>query len=348
MDSIAVFVLTQRGLGLGKDLSSMLGADLYHPAGLGRDGTPFEDIREAVGEAFQRYRGLIFIMAAGIVVRLISPLLKGKDVDPAVVVMDEGGRYAISLLSGHLGGANRLAERIGRLTGAQPVVTTATDVHGLPSIEAIASSIECRIEGVERIKSVNSAILRGERILCAGDDEARLERLGKILGEMGVVVPLGRAPQRGVSVVVTERVCPDLPKDCLLLRPMSVVVGVGCERGVGLEEIERAYQRVLRRWGISPLSVVRVATIDVKRDEEGLLAFSRRHGLGVEFFSREELSDLPLPSGTSHAVLKAIGIGGVCEPAAMRSAGVREVLFRKEKVGRVTFAAARIPFRGRG
>lgn len=344
---IAVFALTERGLGLGKRLSTMLEADLLHPEGLGGDGIPFTNLREVVKEAFGRYRGLVFIMAAGIVVRLIAPLLRGKDVDPAVVVVDEKGRFAISLLSGHLGGANLLAERIGRLTGACPVVTTATDIHGLPSIEAIASAIECRIEGVEKIKVINSAILRGERITYTGDDEARLARLGEILGERGRMALPGEGLE-GVSIIVTERVLPDPPDGCILLRPESVVIGIGCERGITFEEVERAYQEVLRRWGISPLSVVKVATIDIKRDEAGLLAFSKRHGLEMEFFSREELSALPLPSGTSQAVLKRVGVGGVCEPAAMRSAGVREVLFRKERIGRITMAAARIPFRGRG
>lgn len=351
---IAIFALTERGKALGERIRAHLDAELYLPQAIAGKGTvPFKDLRETVSTTFRRYKGLVFIMATGIVVRIVAPLLKGKERDPAVVVMDEDGRFAISLLSGHLGGANLLANRIGELTGAQPVITTATDVNGLPSIEAIASAIGCRIEEVGRIKLVNSAILRGKRIAFIGEDGVRLGVIREILKCFGLerrwgVFGLDERPKGWLPVIITERMIPDLPVEAFILRPRSIAIGVGCDRGVGWEEVERAYRMVLKRWGISPLSVARLATIDIKRDEEGLLHFAERHGLRIDFYSKEELAGFPLPSGVSGVVMERVGVGGVCEPAAMRSAGVREILFKKVRAGRVTLAAARIPFKRGG
>ncbi|MBI5286633.1 MAG: cobalamin biosynthesis protein CbiG, partial [Deltaproteobacteria bacterium] len=154
---IGVFAITKGGLELGRRLIEVFPSSRLHvfngfKGSVGE--TSFQNLRQEVKKAFNGYDGLVFIMATGIVVRVIAPFLKDKAKDPAVVVVDEGGRYAISLLSGHLGGANELTMRIAKLIGAKPVITTATDINGLPCIEEVAKRFNCTIEDYKRVKCV--------------------------------------------------------------------------------------------------------------------------------------------------------------------------------------------------
>jgi cobalt-precorrin 5A hydrolase len=122
------------------------------------------------------------------------------------------------------------------------------------------------------------------------------------------------------------------------------VIGIGCDRGVTRKEVEIAYSSVLEKWGLSPLSVRNIASIDVKRNEIGLLRFAEKNNLKIEFYSKDELAEMPLPSGFSSFVMGKVGVGGVCEPAALKSAGTKKIWIKKQKIGRVTIAAAKVPF----
>ncbi|MBI5327815.1 MAG: cobalt-precorrin 5A hydrolase [Deltaproteobacteria bacterium] len=332
------------------------------------------DFKQDAKLAFKKYDGLIFIMAAGIVVRTIAPLLKNKAEDPAVVVMDEKGRYVISLLSGHLGGANNLAREIAKMVGGQSVITTATDVNSLPCIEDIAEKFNLAIEDFKKIKMVNSAIVNGKAIAFIDEDVKRLQAIrefadSRIKGvrfhksaaqalknkiDALVVItnkwqaapspsplPRGEGRQNKFPLPYGER---DRVRGWMILRPRDIVIGIGCDRGVKLKEVEDSYFSVLEKWDVSPLSVRNVASIDVKKDEKGLLRFARKYNLKIDFYSKDELTDMPLPSGFSSFVMGKVGVGGVCEPAALKSAGTKKIWIRKQKIGRVTIAAAKAPF----
>lgn len=297
-------------------------------------------LKELVERIFAEYEGLVFIMAAGIVVRVIAPLVKGKDIDPAVVVMDEAGRFAVSLLSGHLGGANELAQRVAKLMAATPVITTATDVCNKPYAEGIAGELGCEIENIAGIKKVNSAFLHDERVainLSMGNRE--------LLCDCGTLVFFDTvegliASDVAVRIAVTNRLLPDLTADCLVFRPRNLVIGIGCNRNTTAEEIEEVVFKVLGDSGLSRKSIRNLATIDIKTDESGLLDFAKRHGLTIDFLTKEELDKAGLVTTPSRHVIEAVGVGGVCEPAAMRSAHVSTLLAPKMKSGNVTVAVA--------
>jgi len=303
-------------------------------------GITFTELKDVAEKAFSEYDGLVFIMATGIVVRVISPFIKRKDVDPAVVVMDEAGKFAISLLSGHLGGANELAKEIARHTGATPVITTATDVCNKPCAEDIARELECDIENVSGIKVINSAFLHDEQVA-----------INLPLGKRGILVGCGNfiffdtlkgllASGCSARIAVTNRVSPNIVENCLLFRPKNLIVGIGCNRNTSAEEIEDVVSTVLKDAGLSKKSIRNLATIDVKKDEEGLLAYAKRTGLTIDLFSKEELEKAKLVTPPSLHVIEAVGVGGVCEPAAMLSARVSILLVQKVKSGNVTVAVA--------
>ncbi|MBI5683157.1 MAG: cobalt-precorrin 5A hydrolase [Deltaproteobacteria bacterium] len=341
-NNLAIFALTKNSIKLGKSLSQEANNIFLF-------ANPM-DFKVSVRKAFKKFDGLIFIMAAGIVVRTIAPLLKGKEKDPAVVVMDEKGRYVISLLSGHLGRANALAKMIAKIISAEPVITTATDVNNLPCIEDIAERFNLVIEDVKKIKVINSAIVNGRKTAFVDNNAKRLKTIKRFVGsrvqrfKFCKSVAQAQKFKADGNIIITHHSSP-ITQNCFLLCPKDLVVGIGCDRGVKMKEVERAYFSVLKKWDMSPLSVRNLTSIDVKQNEKGLLQFAKKYNLNIEFYSKTELAKMSLPSGFSRFVMSKVGVGGVCEPAALKSAGVKKLLVKKQKIGRVTIAVAEAPFK---
>lgn len=339
---VSVLPVTEKGYALSKRLSERYKDLLVY--------TPGElkgDIRKKAAEAFAASSALVFISASGIAVRAIAPLLKGKETDPAVVVMDERARFVISLVSGHLGGANRLAREIASIYGATPVITTATDISGLPCVEEIAERFSLNIDGVKNIKAVNSSILKGEKIAIIDRNKERLKKIKGVYGGFGFFSFKSRMVSTDCYasvVLVSEKIGPALKgrRGLLLLRPREFVLGIGCRRGVYEREIEAAVGEFLGEAGVSMLSIRNLATIDIKGDEEGLLAFVRKNGLSIEFFTASELK--PAVTRVSRFVEKVTGAGAVSEPAALISSGAEKLCLKKRKYEKVTLALARAPF----
>ena len=306
-------------------------------------------LKGEVASVFADAEAIVFVSAVAIAVRTVAPLLKGKDLDPAVIVVDELGRFAVSLVSGHLGGANELTKKIALLTGAVPVITTATDIHGLPCIEDLSKSFDLRIEDPKKIKVMNTAILSGAGVTVVDGDGGRLAEMGGRFKGSGVfrfqkTMPRTLKKGRALAVVSSRAgVAGPFKARTMMLRPAELVVGVGCRRGVAAKEVERAFKAVIRKGGVSPLSVKRLATIDIKKDEEGLLDFAEEAGLTIDFFTKKRLGSVTLPSGPSKKVMEKVGVGGVSEPAALLGSGAKRLLVKKIIVGRVTAALGRIP-----
>jgi len=335
---IAVHALTPQGARLGRALAGELGADLYLPVRLARCGEhPFESLPEIIAEVFHRYEGHVFVTACGIAVRSVAPHLRGKSADPAVVALDQAGRHAVSLLSGHLGGANALAGRIAAFTGGTAVITTATDTEGLPSLDLLARDSGLAIENIEAVKKVNGGLLSGN-VAQLFDPESRLA----IPAAHGhrfewVAAPHLLEPDRP-CVAVTWRTAA-LPEGCLKLRPRVAVAGVGCRKGVVCEEIILAVRQALALKQVAPQSLTALATIEAKRDEPGLALAAKELGVELLFFPAERLSGVAVPTPSSMA-LKHMGVESVCEAAAMLATGAGIPLLAKTKTKTVTVALA--------
>ena len=340
---MGLFILpvTDAGLSLGRKIAKAFPkARLYTPAGL-KDG----GLRKAAKEAWRRGAPLVFICASGIAVRTIVPFIKDKATDPAVVFMDEAGRFVVSLLSGHLGGANSLAREIARITGATPVVSTATDLRGLPCIEDVEKRFSLTIEDTRSIKRVNSEILKGGRVIVIDEDRERRSALKEAF-KNGPFVFRKTAPKRGTGVIALVSASTNAaPPASLVLRPKEIAVGIGCRRGVPLKEIKEAVDKAFKDAGLSTASIAKVATIDIKRDEQGLTGYARSLGLEIEFFKAKELEKGMKGLKRSRFVFDTTGAGGVAEPSALLSSGGKKLCIRKMKTGRVTVAAGRVPFR---
>ena len=281
------------------------------------------------GERFADSDGLIFIGAAGIAVRAIAPFLKDKKTDPAVVVMDDRGRFAISLLSGHLGGANTLAETAAEITGAVPVVTTATDNRGKLAPDIFAQKNNCQIGSFVAAKDMAAALLNGEEIgfvsdfeIDAGSDIPEYIRVISADG-LGDLSHSPDVPEMGIVISSCARERLDF-KRTLRLIPQCAYLGVGARRGTPAEKINEAVSKALAEADLDMRAVSCVATIDLKKDEEGLIEFCRENHLNLQTFTAEELSAAEGEFCSSDFVKKTTGVDNVCERSAMLAASQDE------------------------
>jgi cobalt-precorrin 5A hydrolase len=346
---IAIIAITRNGAQLGTKLKEgFAGADLHvhqkYQGQAGKDSIPFNgELKELVQRLWPDYRGFICIMAAGIVVRVIAPFLSAKDKDPAVVVMDDAGKFAVSLLSGHLGGANELACKCAFLTGAREVITTATDANCLPSFDMLAREEGWVIDDLSRVKTLNALLLDGEEIAVVdptGHVRPCFRGRGK-LAYYDTFVEALQSPARGYLFVTNRHLPVQVQSDRLLvLRPRNLVLGIGCNSGTDASEIEEVVRANLKRLFLSIRSVKCVATAAAKREEAGLLAFAEKFALSVEFFESETLNGVSVPSPPSPHALEAIGATGVAEPAALLASEGGRLLLKKVKSGNVTLAIA--------
>jgi cobalt-precorrin 5A hydrolase / precorrin-3B C17-methyltransferase len=285
-------------------------------------------VKDAVRSAFAECEQLVCFLATGAVVRLIAPLLGGKATDPGVVCVDEGGRFAVSLVGGHGGGANELAREVGGLLGAEPVVTTATDSVGLPGLDTLGFPVEGSVAAVSR------ALLDGEPVALEAESVWPLP-------------PLPTAAEGAYTIRLTDRDVEAGERE-VLLRPPSLVVGVGASKGAPAEEVLGLVETALRDAGLTARSVAELATVDAKAEEPGIVAAAGRLGVPLVTYSAEELAGVEVPN-PSDAPLAAVGTPSVAEAAALVRGG--ELLVPKRKSAgspaMATCAVVRRPGRGR-
>jgi cobalt-precorrin 5A hydrolase/precorrin-3B C17-methyltransferase len=304
--------------------------------------------------------GVVCFLAAGAVIRLIAPLLASKHTDPAVICVDEAARFAVPLIGGHAGGANALAVRAGDVLGAEPVITTASDAAGLPGLDELGWPAEGAIAPVTR------ALLDGSMVILTSDETWPLPALpvtragpatsghgsaeghaaggsasGGIAGGEGPENP--GATSAGYRIVVTDRVVA-ADERTVVLRPPSLVAGVGASRNVSCAEVLGLIDDTLAQAGLSSASITALATVDAKAAEPGLVAAARQRGWPLLTYPAARLAEVPVPN-PSAAALAAVGTPSVAEAAALASADVLAVPKRKSAMA--TVAIGRIRPRGR-
>uniref|UniRef100_UPI004055F076 cobalt-precorrin 5A hydrolase n=1 Tax=Candidatus Electronema sp. TaxID=2698783 RepID=UPI004055F076 len=317
----AVIALTKGGSLLAERLAALLpGSEQIRSRG---------KVQETLARAWQEYDSLICIMAAGIVVRCIAPLLRDKTTDPAVVVCDERGQFAISLLSGHLGGGNALARQIAALLGGQAVITTASDVLGRTALDIWARDLGLAAADKHRLTQVMAKLVNSGSVTLCSDYP---------LPELPLDIILTGKPEHA-DLRVTCRTA-QWPRQALL-HPKVLTSGIGCNRNTPAAEIAEAFRLTCAENGLAWQSVARLASIDLKQDEPGLLAFAEQAGLPLDFYTAGQLNNVA-GSSSSAAVFQATGAKAVAEPAAVLSAGGGLLLARKKKYPNVTVAIAEI------
>lgn len=350
----ALWVLTPNGLKLAERILHIItDIDIYISKNVDKPlfrHFRFQSLNDKLRKKFNKYGSHIFIMSTGIVVRVIAPLITNKTEDPAVVVVDDTGHHAISLLSGHLGGANDLTLKIADILGADPVITTATDVNRVPAIDILAKKKNLVIENSQAIKTVNMALLKGEKIwvhdplgylakCLPNSKSANFLELDANINKKEKKIALNQ----NASVFIDD-ITIELPSQTLILRPLTLVAGIGCNRNTDWEEISTLLIKVLKSHRLAQGSLKCMASIDVKADEAGLIAAARNLNLPLVFFKREELNSVEGIQNPSAVVERHVGVKSVCEAAAIRAARSGTLIVPKQSTKNVTVAIARINF----
>ncbi|MCR5107673.1 MAG: precorrin-4 C(11)-methyltransferase [Lachnospiraceae bacterium] len=306
-------------------------------------------LREWLKDVFYRFENIVFVGACGIAVRMIAPLLIGKTVDPAVVVIDEKGENVISLLSGHIGGANRLAEETADITGARAVITTATDLNDKFAIDSFAKKYDMEIPDPKLIKTVSSAVLREEPVhiyMSAGSDDSMLSEISR---QSGLIIHDTGSIPTDISVIAqdTNNVIIsiyDMGIPGLILCPRKGYLGIGSKKGVLAETVKAVFGDFIKDNKLFKESIVMAGSIDLKKEEAGIRDFCRDEGFEFETFSAEELNTLNGDFTSSELVKEVTGTDSVCERSALylalKYAKEGHIEIKKYARDGVTFALA--------
>ncbi|TLX77001.1 cobalt-precorrin 5A hydrolase [Labilibacter sediminis] len=280
---------------------------------------------------FAKHESLIFIMASGIVVRSIAPWIKDKTTDPAVLVMDEKGHHVISLLSGHLGGANVLCLKIAKLISANPVITTASDVNDLPSVDMLAKSKGLVIDSMTDAKEITAMIVNGEKVTLKDEYGIFLEN----------PLPMIEGEAQGLLVVSNKKSISESTPFAQLI-PKNIYLGIGCKRNTEPEHLFRFIQDTLDDMNLDERSIQSISSIDVKSDEDAIHRAAERLNGTLTFYPKEELQKVDHLFDGSEFVKSTVGVASVSTTSAYLSGGKKgSFLLKKKKKDGMTLSVFR-------
>lgn len=320
---LACFTFTESG----KSIANTLSHNLDYPIEILSRETTRGDLKGVVKKSFETCDALIFISSTGIAVRLIAPCIKNKTTDPAVIVIDDMGRYAISLLSGHIGGANELTEKISAIINALPIITTASDARGIEAVDMFAKRNGLLIENMEDAKIITAMMVEGKPI--------------SLISEVGLKINYNnlncKEPEGLIVVTSSERELWDKP--CCILRPENLNIGIGCKRGKTKEEILYAIEKVFKENNLSISSIKMAGSIDIKKNEAGIIEACEELGINFKTFTGEEIRAVEDRFTKSDFVLKNVGVSSVSEACAFLLGG--NIIVGKTAIDGVTVAVSK-------
>ena len=360
---VAIVAITKGGVALGTKLQNQMeGAELLVSEKFGEIAGPAAillkgPLSKNIGSFFNAYDKIIFIVSLGAVVRLIAPHLKDKHIDPAVLVVDDKAQFVISVLSGHVGGANALTEKVANLLGSVPVITTASDVGQTIAVDILGRELGWIVEGDENVTRVSAAVVNEEPVAFIQETGEKKwwtrptplpSTIECFSSWEGVEAKQIEGKKYSAVLIVTDRLRSAFPlqiQDRLVLyRPKSLVLGMGCDRGASLEEIEGLIRETLEKNGLQFSSVRTLATLDQKQDEPAFIQLCEKQGWTLEIFAKEALQGVEGVKNPSPVVEKWVGTPSVSEASALKSSGARELLVPKVKSKQATLAIARVTF----
>ncbi len=338
---LAIITLTSQGKKLARELNhkladdpTVLKVDLYH-----------KQVKTTLQDIFHEYDCILGIMASGIMIRSICPIIKDKTRDPAILVMDEKAGYVISILSGHLGGGNSFTEKIAGFTGAEPVITTSTDVNGKIGIDALARKYFMQVDNPSNILKINKALVMDENVELQVPQ--RFEYLFKdelVKNSYNQVTSLDNG-----HVISSNKIEASFKDTKITLTPEKIVLGIGARKGVSLETVLSAARQACIDLDITLERIDLMATAEPKKDETGILEAAEELGVELEVVSLDQLKEfldqskdfLQEEISESPFVMRTFGVPGICEPAALFAAGKQaRLLYRKTSFNKVTVAVA--------
>nr|WP_295970078.1 cobalamin biosynthesis protein [uncultured Bacillus sp.] len=358
----AIIAITKHGVEMARRLDKVFSqTDLYYMSKFAKGDEEIRNIQLFSGSVklllpalFQQYKGIILIISLGAVVRMIAPLLQDKKTDPAVVVIDDRGENVISVLSGHIGGANELTREVAAALKARAVITTASDVQKTIPVDLFGSHFGWVWDSPEKLTPVSASVVNEEHVAIvqeSGEPDWWLYETPlpeNIMIYNSIEDAIQAKPD--AALIVTHRLLDReeemILQNGILFRPKCVAIGMGCNRGTSVHEIEQVILETLSECCISWKSVKAICTIDIKKDEKGLCEIAKKYGWKFVYYSPEQLNQAEIQA-PSETVFKYTGVYGVSEPAVRIYTGASKLELIKKKSGNVTISVGLIPFSGR-
>ncbi len=357
-NSYAIVAITKHGVELSRRLHKVfVHSDLYYMSKFEKGDEGEKNIQLFSGSVrmllpalFQQYKGIILIISLGAVVRMIAPILKDKKTDPGVVVIDDRGENVISVLSGHIGGANELTREVAAALDARAIITTASDVQKTIPVDLFGSRFGWVWDSAEKLTPVSASVVNEEHVAIVQESGERDWWLYDTpLPEQIIIYPSiqdALAAKPKAALIVTHRLLAKeeeaILENGIVFRPKNVVIGMGCNRGTSAEEIEEVIHSTLAELNISIKSVKALCTIELKKDEVGLLEVVNKYDWEFVYYPAEKLNTATIEA-PSDTVFKYTGAYGVSEPAVRIYTGAEQLELVKKKSGNVTISVGVIP-----
>ncbi len=332
---IAIISVSNKGLELALTLKEKLDEDstvikcnLFH-----------KNVKKYIKIAFFEYDAIIAIMASGILIRSVAPYIESKVSDPAVLNIDDNGNFVISTLSGHLGGANALADKIADLIDATPVITTSTDVNRKLGIDVLAKDLYLSIDDTKEILYFNKAILENEKITFTLNPEKDYVYLKDYLSKNTLEIHVSFNYSSNVN---TDEIHVELDKHKIVLKEKKLVAGLGCKRGKKCSDIYNGLKKSINYLNIDISRINMLSSAEIKKDEKGMIDLSKKLSIPINFVELDKLKLFESPDiQKSEFVKSKFGIYGVCEPSALITAGFdSKLIYKKTSYNGVTIAIA--------
>lgn len=351
MEKVAVLAITKNGVKIGLKLKEFFSSwQIYAPTKFFNNDNNVEWYSDSttskIVNLFKTNDAIICIFSLGAVIRLISPHLKDKKTDPAVIVIDDKTKFVISVLSGHLGGANKLTEEIAEKLGAMPVVTTAADVNQTIAVDLLGREFGWKIEDDSTVTKVSAHMVNEEKVGIyqdAGEKNWWNKELPPNVTIYSAIEDLKKSSSRGY-LLITDRDVQEssILKDAVIYRPLTLVVGVGLHWDTSKETIREGLDFCFKKYKLSGKSIAKFVTLKKEQDVQGLVELGKEMKVPIEYFEKEELAKITIPN-PSETVLSFEGTPSVSEAAAIKGSGGKLVVEKQKFPPNLTIAIARFP-----
>ena len=347
MEKVSVLAITKNGISIGAKLKEIFPDwNVYAPSKFSNDKEIIwysEPTSEKIIELFKNNKALICLFSLGAVIRLIAPHLKDKKNDPAVIVIDDKTNFVISVLSGHLGGANELTQTIAEKLNAIPVITTAADVNKTIAVDLLGRDLGWKIDDDSTVTKISACMINEEKI-GVYQDAGKINWFKELPKNVKIYERLGdlkESNSKGHLIISDKIMNDDFLKDSVIYRPPSLVIGIGLHWETSKEKIKNGIDICLTKFNLSPKSIAKLVSIKKPSDVQGLIDIGKEMGVPVEYVDKEELSHVSVPN-PSKTVKAFEGTSSVSEAAAIKVSGGKLIVEKQKFPPDLTIAIARI------
>ncbi len=347
MEKVSVLAITKNGINIGERLKELFpNWDIFVPSKLSNENKSItwysEPTSDKIIELFKNSNALICLFSLGAVIRLIAPYLKDKKTDPAVIVIDDKTNFVISVLSGHIGGANELTQEISEKLNALPVITTAADVNKTIAVDLVGREFGWKIDDETTVTKISAHMVNAEPIgvFQQTGNKKWYKKLPKNVTIYNSLEELKKSNSKAHLIISDTIIENGLAQESVIYRPQSLVIGIGLHWDTTKDTIKDGIEHCLKKFNLSSKCIAKLVSIKKPEDVQGLIDLGKEMQIPVEYVNREELAEIITPNPSS--TVKAFeGTASVSEAAAIKISNGKLIVEKQKFPPNLTIAIAR-------